>query len=88
MKLVVIYKAQSEHGRATEEFLREIGGRMSGEQARVVDPDSREGATIAQLYDIWQYPAVIVTQENGAMQMMWLGEPLPLVSEVVAYLRA
>lgn len=88
MKLIVIYKSESDHGRAVEDFLRDIASRAAGQETRVVDPDSREGANITQLYDIWQFPAVLVTQDNGAMQQLWLGTPLPLVGEVLAYARA
>jgi hypothetical protein len=88
MKLLVLYKSKSEHGRIVEEFIHDLQSRTSNPNIEVLDIETREGAFKAEVYDIMSYPAILVTQDNGTIQNMWVGETLPLVNEVVAYLRA
>lgn len=88
MKLLVLYKPISEHGRLTEEFLRDLRSRTDNPNIESLDVDSREGSLKAQVYDVMSYPAVLVIQDNGSLQNSWIGETLPLVNEVLAYLRA
>lgn len=52
----------------------------------LVSLETKEGAEMAKLYDIVQYPAIIVTQDDGAHMKQWEGEPLPLMEEVAAHL--
>ena len=48
--------------------------------------DSREGSATASLYDIMQYPAVLVTQDNGSLHKLWMGpEVPPMLDEVISY---
>ena len=89
MKVVVLYRPNSEHGFIIDEFVRNFQARTSGAyKLEMINVDSREGAAMASLYDIMQYPAVLVIQNDGYMQQSWEGENLPLIDEVVAYSRA
>ena len=54
----------------------------------VVDVDSREGTATATLYDVMQYPAIMVLQNDGSVQQIWQGDNLPMMDEVYAYARA
>jgi len=48
--------------------------------------DSRDGGATASLYDIMQYPAVLVLQDNGSLHKSWEGpEVPPRLEEVVSY---
>lgn len=59
--------------------------RVHGRSVAVADLDTREGAAIATLYDVMQYPALLAVSDDGRMLQMWVGEPLPLMNEVAAY---
>lgn len=85
MKVVVLYREKSEHRRVVEEFVHEFERRTSG-QLELIDIDTKQGSDLAELYDVTEYPAVLATAEDGSMQNMWVGEPLPLINEVAAYL--
>jgi hypothetical protein len=87
MKVLVLYRPNSEHGRLTEEFIHEFQARSSG-QLEVLSVDTREGSATATLYDIMQYPAIMVMQNDGGVQKIWQGDSLPLIDEVAAYARA
>ena len=43
---------------------------------------------MAQLYDIVQYPALLVIDDKGGLAKYWQGDTLPLMDEVSGYLRA
>jgi len=50
-----------------------------------MDIDSRDGAEMAKLYGVTQYPAIIAMASDGQMQKMWQGLPLPLINEISFY---
>lgn len=84
--MLVFYRPDSEHARQTEVFLRDLG-RQSGINAKDIKPtsiDTREGSSAASLYDIWDFPGVVVTEDNGSYIKHWSGD-LPLLSEVAGY---
>lgn len=84
MKLMVIYRPNSEHGRKVEEFAREYT-RMHGGKVELVHVDGREGSAMASLYDITRYPGILALRDDGSSLMVWQGEDLPLMSEVASY---
>lgn len=87
MKLMVLYRPRSEHGRSVEEFIKEYQ-KKHGRSVEVLNIDTREGIATASLYDIWQYPAILVLQTDGYVQKIWQGDKLPLLDEVSAYVMA
>ena len=86
MKVIIIYRPNSEHGRLVDEFIHEFNARSEGlHRLEVVNIDSREGDALANLYGLVQYPAVLVVQTDGSLQKSWEGgEMLPLVNEAPA----
>lgn len=88
MKVLVLYRPNSEHGRVTEEFIHTLKSRYTSRDLEILNIDSRDGSAMASLYDVMTYPAVLVLQTDGYLQKSWEGNTLPLVDEVVAYARA
>lgn len=88
MKVLVLYRPNSERGRVVEEFVRELEHRISGATVEVVNIDSRDGSATASLYDIMQNPAILVLQNDGYMHKAWQGMDVPpLIDEVASYAR-
>lgn len=87
MKVLVLYRPNSEHGRLVDEFVYNFQSRHSTEKLELLNLDTREGSALASLYDIMQYPAVMVVRDDGSLQRSWIGETLPLINEVMAYAR-
>lgn len=85
MKVAILYRPNSEHGRRVEEFIHDYKSRHADKQLEVVNIDTRDGASMANLYGVVQYPAILVLQADGYAQKIWQGESLPLMDEVVAY---
>lgn len=81
---MIFYRDASEHGQAVREFLREFT-RQTGKTVEGVDPDTPKGSELCQLYDIVEYPTVVAVDNEGQMQQMWRGLPLPTISEISYY---
>lgn len=84
MKARILYHPQSDHARPVEVYARDFE-RIKGKKIELVSLETREGADLAKLYDIVQYPAVIVSRDDSQLLKSWEGEPLPLMDEVAAY---
>lgn len=81
MKVVVVYKRESDHARAVSDWLRDFQ-RQTGKTLEEVDPDSRSGASFCRDYDIVEYPSLIALDDEGHIRNLWRGVMLPTISEV------
>ena len=84
MKLLMLYRPNSEHDTKVQEYKREFSRRTGGD-LELVDLNSRDGAATASLYDVMRYPAIVATEDNGAYIQSWQEEMLPLIDEVSYY---
>ncbi|MFZ2544820.1 MAG: hypothetical protein WAW80_02490 [Candidatus Saccharimonadales bacterium] len=84
MSVMIVYKPMSEHARIVDEYLRDFQ-RRTARAIDVVNPDTRDGVEICNLYDVVEYPTIIATNEDGKMRNMWRGLPLPTIDEVSYY---
>lgn len=84
MRVVIVYRDESEQSRAASDYLRDFN-RQTGHELEVLDPDTRDGADFCRTYDIVEYPTIIALSDGGALQNMWRGLPLPTISEVSYY---
>ena len=82
--MVIVYKNESDHAREVLDYLRDFE-RQTGHVLDTVDPDTREGTDFCRVYDIVEYPTVVALSDEGNMQNMWRGRPLPTISEVSYY---
>ncbi len=85
MRVLILYRPHSEHGRMIEEFIHEYQSRSHPGHLEVLSIETREGSAMATLYDVMQYPAILVLQSDGYVQKIWQGDNLPMLDEVVAY---
>ena len=84
MSVIVLYREASDHGRQVTDYLRDFA-RQTGRQLETMDPDTREGADFARVYDVVEYPTIIALSDDGQLQNHWRGTPLPTISEVSYY---
>ena len=84
MKAVIIYRPESDHARAVEDYLRDFS-RQTGRELETMDPDTSDGAELCRVYDIVEYPSVIALSDDGQLQNNWRGLPLPTLSELSYY---
>ena len=84
MRVVVVYKDQTDYARQVSDYLRDFL-RQTGRDLEVMDPESRDGIGFCATYDIMQYPTIIALSDDGQVQNKWPGLPLPTISEVSYY---
>lgn len=87
MKVTVLYKPHSDHARAVEDYTRDFTS-QTGKTLPVLDAESREGSDMAQLYDIMQFPAIVVSGDDGSVQQLWQGQALPRIGELSYFVPA
>ena len=84
MRVVIVYKDASDHAREVIDYLRDFS-RQTGHDLETVDPDTADGSQFCRVYGIVEYPTVIALGDDGQMQNVWRGRPLPTISEVSFY---
>lgn len=87
MKLLILYRPESDHATTVESFVRDFEHQHedTARHVELVSLNTREGAAMATLYDIMQYPAILALTNDGRVLNAWQGQPLPLMDEVASY---
>lgn len=86
MKVVVLYRPNSEFARAVEDFAREFSRQYPDKKLELISVDTRDGSATASLYDILRYPAVLALSDDGRVMHEWHEQTLPLINEVSYYI--
>jgi hypothetical protein len=84
MKVYIIYQSDSEHARRVEEYVRDFRKEQVTRKVDLVDVNTEEGARLAELYDVVQYPAILALADDGQILKSWQGE-FPLMNELAYY---
>ncbi|MEO7904956.1 MAG: hypothetical protein ABIR91_04140 [Candidatus Saccharimonadales bacterium] len=84
MRTVIVFKEESDHAREVISYLRDFA-RQTGHILETINPDTRDGSAFCRVHDIVEYPSVVALNDNGGMQNLWRGTPLPTISEVSFY---
>lgn len=87
MKVVVLYRPDSEFSSSVENFLRGLRQvhDVDERHLQVLNYDSREGSAMANLYDVMTQPAILIINDDGGYVKHWEGSELPLQEEVAGY---
>lgn len=86
MRVVVVYKDQTDYARQVIDYIADFK-RRTNHDLEVMDPESPAGIDFTRVYDIMQLPTLIALSDDGIMQNMWPGLPLPTISEVSYYVQ-
>lgn len=84
MKVVVVYRRESDYGRMVADWLRDFT-RQTGKTLEEISPDDRSGAALCRTYDVVEYPTLLALDDDGRVQNIWSGTMLPTISEVSYY---
>ena len=84
MRVVVVYKQETDYARRVDEFLGDFK-RQTGRDLETLDPDTRDGSGFCETYDVVEYPTIIAISDDGQIQNQWKGLPLPTIREVSYY---
>ena len=86
MKTVLLYRPNSAQERQALDYMRDFTA-QTGKKLDALDPDSPAGVDLCRIYDVMQFPAILVTDDDGALQNLWMGDTLPTFSEVSYYIQ-
>ena len=81
MEALILYRPKTDYERTVIDFQRDYN-LQTGKTIESVDVDSPRGEQLCQLYDIMEYPAVIVVDDRGGLHNLWRGLPLPRIDDV------
>jgi hypothetical protein len=85
MKAVILYKPNTELETSVNEYAREFA-RQTGRAIELVDVEGIAGTETAQLYDVMQFPAILVFRDDGQFIQSWIDrEKWPTISELSFY---
>lgn len=81
MRVVCVWRRESDYGRAVEEWMMEFE-RRTGKEIETISPDGRDGAWFCQTYDVVEYPTLLALGDDGSVLAEWRGKMLPTFDEV------
>ena len=85
VKLLILYRPNSEHATTIDSFVRDFQQRYEvGKKIELQSIDTREGSSTASIYDVMSYPAILALADDGSVLNVWQGD-LPLMDEVAGY---
>ena len=85
MKVIILYRPTSEHAETVEAFARDFVRQQADRRIELLSVDTRDGASLATLYDIVNYPAILALSDDGQLLQNWQGSTMPLMNEVAYY---
>jgi hypothetical protein len=91
MKVLILYRPNSEHATTVETYVRDFEHihDIGSKDIELVSVDTRDGAATASLYDIWSFPAILAVDMDGRVMNVWQGsDTMPLMDEVAGYIRS
>lgn len=86
MKVVVVYKEQTDYARQVLDYLRDFE-HQTGHVLETMDPESAAGVDFCKTYDLMEFPTMVALSDDGSIQNSWQGLPLPTISEVSYYVQ-
>lgn len=85
MRAIILYHPAGEGSLAIETYANEYAGIRPGNKLELVNLETPEGARMAELYGITEYPSILAMSDDGHLLRLWQGTNLPLMSELSAY---
>ncbi len=86
MRIIILYRPESEHARRVEEYVADFQRFHPGEEIEMLNIDSIDGSRTAQLYGVMEHPAVLALANDGVVQQQWEGvDRLPLMNDLAYF---
>ena len=73
MNAFVFYRPKSDHSRAVETYAENVY-RQLGRELELIDVDSKKAQSTLKIYDIVQYPALLILGANGSVISLTQGQ--------------
>ena len=83
--MIILHKLNAETDTQLQGYLRDFEQR-TGKQIELMDVEGKEGVELAQIYDILQFPAILVREDMGELVQAWSEiDKWPTISELSYY---
>jgi len=82
--VTILYHPKSEQDRPVRELVFNYK-RQTGKDLETISLETVEGADMAKLYGIVDYPALVARDNQGKLLKLWQGKALPLINEISFY---
>ena len=86
MRVLCLYRPNTDTERPVLELQMSLR-RIYNSELELVSVDGVEGSRLAELYDIWQFPAFIAVDSSGTLLKSWSDGTVPLLNELIYYLQ-
>ena len=83
MRVVVVYKYESDHAREVLDYLRDFS-RQTGHTIEEIDPDTPDGADFCRTYDIVEYPTMLALSDSSSKASKRMSSTSPMLFFKVA----
>lgn len=86
MRIIVLFRPNSENSRKVEDYISDFERFHPGEKLEVTDVDSPEGVDLMRIYGITDHPCILALSNEGHMQQMWQGvDKMPTMNDLIYY---
>lgn len=86
MRILLLYRPNSENSRRVEEYIADFERFHPGNKIEVTDVDSVEGIELLRVYGIIDHPTVLALSNEGHMQQLWQGiDKFPAMNDLIYY---
>lgn len=85
MRVVVVWREESDYARSVIEWLHDCERRL-GAGPESLSPDEPGGESLCKAYGIVEYPSIVALDDDGRLIQMWRGRDLPRIDDVAYYL--
>jgi len=85
MRVVIIWREDTEYARSVIEWLRDCERRI-GLTPESLSPDEPDGESLCRTYDVVEYPTILAMNDDGNVLQAWRGRDLPRIDDVSYYL--
>jgi len=87
MKIIILYRSKSDHGRLTEEYANQLKKFHPDLNIDMIENDSQDGISKANIYGIMSFPTILVVDDRLTLINYWTGAMFPTMDEVASYAR-
>lgn len=86
MKLIILYRPNSEHALSVEKYCEDLKRDFHEINIDILDVDSIEGSEKMKNFGLMSVPVFIVARDDDQIQNIWQGSNLPSKDELAGYL--
>ena len=84
MRVVILYHQNSDHSGIVSDFATEFES-YKRKKLELISLESEQGDLMAATYGVTRYPTVLAMNNDGSLNRLWQGLPLPLMDELSYY---